>query len=81
MDDDVEEGYGSKNLISTRWLWKQETSKETTSVGDGLSEFYVIVEYKKGKAVKQSDPLRVLDNLASRKDNDPLLLSFTMVKY
>jgi len=47
--------------------------------GDGLSEnedFYLVVEYKKGQPVKQSNPLRVLDNLASRRDNMPFPIKF-----
>ena len=61
-------GYGNKKL-----------AKKQPSVGDGLSEgeeFYLIVEYSKGKPVKQSDPLRVLDNLAARKDNMPFPIKF-----
>lgn len=61
-------GYGDKKL-----------AKKQPAVGDGLSEdeeFYVIVEYKKGKPVKQSDPLRVLDNLAARNDNMPFPIKF-----
>jgi len=61
-------GYGDKKL-----------AKKQPAVGDGLSEdeeFYVIVEYKKGQPVRQSDPLRVLDNLASRKDNMPFPIKF-----
>ena len=61
-------GYGDKKL-----------AKKQPSVGDGLSEdedFYLIVEYKKGQPVKQSDPLRVLDNLAARKDNMPFPIKF-----
>ena len=61
-------GYGNKKL-----------AKKQPSVGDGLSEgeeFYLIVEYDKGKPVKQSDPLRVLDNLAARNDNMPFPIKF-----
>ena len=65
-------GYGDKKL-----------AKKQPSVGDGMSEdevseddFYVIVEYNKGQPVKQSDPLRVLDNLASRKDNQAFPIKF-----
>tara|TARA_A200000159_G_scaffold112274_1_gene105341 strand:- start:1517 stop:3007 length:1491 start_codon:yes stop_codon:yes gene_type:complete len=39
-------------------------------------DFYLIVEYNKGQPVKQSDPLRVLDNLAARKDNMPFPIKF-----
>ena len=62
-------GYGNKKL-----------AKKQPSVGDGLSEdedFYLVVEYSKGKPVKQSDPLRVLDNLAARKDNMPFPIKFS----
>ncbi len=77
MDDDVEEGYGSKKPLSQLGGYgNKKLAKKQPSVGDGLSEFYVIVEYQPGKAVKQSDPLRVLDNLASRKDNDPFPIKF-----
>ena len=61
-------GYGNKKL-----------AKKQPSVGDGLSEgdeFYLIVEYQKGQPVKQSDPLRVLDNLAARRDNMPFPIKF-----
>jgi len=61
-------GYGNKKL-----------AKKQPSVGDGLSEdeeFYLVVEYSKGQPVKQSDPLRVLDNLAARKDNMPFPIKF-----
>jgi len=65
-------GYGDKKL-----------AKKQPAVGDGMSEdevseddFYLIVEYNKGQPVKQSDPLRVLDNLASRKDNMPFPIKF-----
>lgn len=52
-----------------------------TDLGESVQEksnddFYLIVEYKKGQPVKQSDPLRVLDNLASRKDNMPFPIKF-----
>ena len=77
MDEDVEEGYGSKKPLSQLGGYgNKKLAKKQPSVGDGLSEFYVIVEYQPGKAVKQSDPLRVLDNLASRKDNDPFPIKF-----
>ena len=39
-------------------------------------DFYLIVEYNKGQPVKQSDPLRVLDNLAARADNMPFPIKF-----
>ncbi|MBG10955.1 MAG: hypothetical protein CMD92_07280 [Gammaproteobacteria bacterium] len=65
-------GYGNKKL-----------AKKQPAVGDGMSEdevseddFYLIVEYEKGKPVKQSDPLRVLDNLAARNDNMPFPIKF-----
>ncbi len=61
-------GYGNKKL-----------AKKQPSVGDGMSEdeeFYLVVEYSKGQPVKQSDPLRVLDNLAARKDNMPFPIKF-----
>jgi len=52
-----------------------------TDLGESVQEksnddFYLIVEYNKGQPVKQSDPLRVLDNLASRKDNMPFPIKF-----
>ena len=52
-----------------------------TDLGESVKEksnddFYLIVEYNKGQPVKQSDPLRVLDNLASRKDNMPFPIKF-----
>lgn len=53
-----------------------------TDLGESVQEkskdddFYVIVEYNKGQPVKQSDPLRVLDNLAARKDNMPFPIKF-----
>jgi hypothetical protein len=52
-----------------------------TDLGESAQEksnddFYLIVEYNKGQPVKQSDPLRVLDNLASRKDNMPFPIKF-----
>ena len=77
MDEDVEEGYGSKKPLSQLGGYgNKKLAKKQPSVGDGLSEFYVVVEYKKGQPVKQSDPLRVLDNLASRSDNMPFPIKF-----
>ena len=79
----MDEGYkisSKKPLSSLGGYGDKKLAKKQPSVGDGLSEdedFYLVVEYKKGKPVKQSDPLRVLDNLASRKDNMPFPIKFS----
>ena len=58
-------GYGDKKL-----------AKKQPAVGDGISEdFHFFIEYK-GKEVKQSDPLTVLDKLAARNDNMPFPIRF-----
>lgn len=78
--DDVEEGYkvsSKKPLSSLGGYGNKKLAKKQPSVGDGLSEFYLVVEYKKGQPVRQSDPLRVLDNLASRRDNMPFPIKFS----
>jgi len=77
--DDVEEGYkvsSKKPLSSLGGYGNKKLAKKQPSVGDGLSEFYLVVEYKKGQPVRQSDPLRVLDNLAARRDNMPFPIKF-----
>ena len=76
----MDEGYkisSKKPLSSLGGYGNKKLAKKQPSVGDGLSEFYVIVEYKKGQPVRQSDPLRVLDNLASRSDNMPFPIKFS----
>ena len=79
----MDEGYkisSKKPLSSLGGYGDKKLAKKQPSVGDGLSEdedFYLVVEYKKGKPVRQSDPLRVLDNLASRKDNMPFPIKFS----
>jgi len=78
----MDEGYkisSKKPLSSLGGYGDKKLAKKQPSVGDGLSEdedFYLVVEYKKGKPVRQSDPLRVLDNLAARKDNMPFPIKF-----
>ena len=78
----MDEGYkisSKKPLSSLGGYGDKKLAKKQPSVGDGLSEdedFYLVVEYKKGQPVRQSDPLRVLDNLASRKDNMPFPIKF-----
>ena len=78
----MDEGYkisSKKPLSSLGGYGNKKLAKKQPSVGDGLSEdedFYLVVEYSKGKPVKQSDPLRVLDNLAARKDNMPFPIKF-----
>ena len=78
----MDEGYkisSKKPLSSLGGYGNKKLAKKQPSVGDGLSEgeeFYLIVEYDKGKPVKQSDPLRVLDNLAARNDNMPFPIKF-----
>ena len=72
----MDEGYkisSKKTLSSLGGYGDKKLAKKQPSVGDTLEDedFYLVVEYKKGKPVRQSDPLRVLDNLASRKDNMP----------
>jgi hypothetical protein len=76
----MDEGYkisSKKPLSSLGGYGNKKLAKKQPSVGDGLSEFYLVVEYKKGQPVRQSDPLRVLDNLASRKDNMPFPIKFS----
>ena len=79
----MDEGYkisSKKPLSSLGGYGDKKLAKKQPSVGDGLSEdedFYLVVEYKKGQPVRQSDPLRVLDNLASRKDNMPFPIKFS----
>ena len=79
----MDEGYkisSKKPLSSLGGYGDKKLAKKQPSVGDGLSEdedFYLVVEYKKGQPVRQSDPLRVLDNLAARRDNMPFPIKFS----
>ena len=47
----------------------RKNSDPNTLYNMGLAESSLVEFFKKNKGVKQSDPLKVLDNIADRKDN------------
>lgn len=88
IQTDMDEGYGSKKpLANLGGYGDKKLAKKQPAVGDGMSEESIfhedtikefnLLKRKDGKGViKQSDPLRVLDILATRKDNMPHPIKF-----